>query len=166
MAYPRGCRWPVGPIATVAACLSVSVGAQQLTPVPFDTDVSVYIAHSGTWFRYDTGLEEEAEIEDPVAAFEGKTLVPDEAYDWAWHQINAPRVPRGWTFFSPVERAPMRLRVRLRDKRSRLGQVGVSEVHSGDHVARKTGTVTGFGRFHSRLPDVTGVDAQRRFGSR
>jgi len=52
--------------------------AQQGSPLPFDTALSVYVAHEGTWINYATMQDEQAQIEDPVAAFAPEEEVSDE----------------------------------------------------------------------------------------
>ncbi|NCQ32537.1 MAG: hypothetical protein GW802_34880, partial [Armatimonadetes bacterium] len=42
------------------------IEAQQGSPLPFDTALSVYVAHEGTWINYATMQDEQAQIEDPV----------------------------------------------------------------------------------------------------
>ena len=105
--------------------------AQQLHTVPFDTALSVYVGHDGTWHRWDTDQDEAAEIEDPVAAFQANEPLADDADSWLEHQINAPPVPAGWGFFSPALGAGMQLHVVVHDTQNRLGQVVITERDTG-----------------------------------
>jgi len=111
------------------------IEAQQGSPLPFDPDISVYVAHEGTWINYATMKDEQAEIEDPVAVFAPEEEVSDEIDVWGTHQINLPAPPPGWTFFKPTEGEPMHLHVAVQDTQNRLCEVIVKEWGTGTVIA-------------------------------
>ena len=122
-------------LAFMAVLLMVATGgrvpAQQPTPLPFDQSLSIYAGHYGTWLNYNAAEQEQAEIEDPLAAFRATESVCDEPEQWGYCQINDPRVPDGWTFFTPVEGQPMKLHVIVRDAQDRLGKVEITDRDTG-----------------------------------
>jgi hypothetical protein len=109
--------------------LGGSIAGADVTPtaLPFDAALSMYVGHSGTWYNYNAGEEESAEIEDVVAAFEATETFSEDVDLWADHQINDPTIPTGWLFFSPVDEEPMTLHVVIRDTQNRLGDVVVRD---------------------------------------
>lgn len=122
-------------IALLLACgIAVPASSETLTEVPFDTSLSIYVGHDGTWMNYASGLDEEEEIEDPVAAFAPGEQMSDDPDVWGAHQINLPEPPQGWVFFDPVETETMELHVVIQDTQNRLGEVEITNYDTGGPV--------------------------------
>ena len=140
-------RGPTPGLVIALSAASWVATAQQPTTVPFNEAVSVRITHDGAWLNYASGEREMAEIEDLVAAFDPQDDEEEEDTDrvWYWyeHQINTPRAPEGWTFFSPVVDEPMGLHVVLTDMGGRLGRAIVTERDTGEAVGELQADDTG-----------------------
>jgi len=121
-------------VAVAILNLAGTTSAQQLHTVPFDTDLSIYVGHDGTWFRYDIHQEEEAEIEDAVAVYPPTEPLDDDLSVWCAHQVNDPQPPAGWGFFDCLPDQPIDLHVVVHDAQNRLGEVVVTEHETGDNL--------------------------------
>lgn len=131
-------------VVSVTSLISALPGlAQQPTPLPFDNNLSIYAGHVGTWYNYASGLNEAAEIEDAVAAFQPSETVSDEIDVWGEHQINLPEFPGGWDFFEPAEGEPMQMRLIVRDTQGRLNQATVTDWDTGETVAQLSANANG-----------------------
>lgn len=125
-------------VFAAAAALVLAGGARgqghTLHPLPFDESLSMYVAHTGSWYNYSTRTDEEAEIEDAVAAFAPAEEPTDDPVEWFAHAISAWSVPEGWGFYEPSEGEPMQIRIHVRDARNRLGRVEVTDWDTGAAV--------------------------------
>lgn len=130
-------------VAVALVSLTGAAMVQQLHTVPFDTALSIYVGHDGTWYRYDVGQAEEAEIEDALGVFAPNEEVSDDPDIWVDHQVNDPPSPSGWTFFSAVDTEPMSLHVMVADTQNRLGQVVVTDRYTGATVGTLTANAQG-----------------------
>jgi len=118
--------------------------AQELTTVPFDPSLSMYVGHNGTWFNCEAGEEQVAEIEDVVAFFQPWEEVSDDPDVWAEHQVKVPDIPTGWMFFTAVAEQPMALHVIVHDTQNRLGQVVITNRSTGEVVGTLTANEQGY----------------------
>ncbi len=130
-------------VAVALVSLTGAAMVQQLHTVPFDTALSIYVGHDGTWYRYDVGQAEEAEIEDALGVFAPNEEVSDDPDIWVDHQVNDPPSPSGWTFFSAVDTEPMSLHVMVADTQNRLGQIVVTDRYTGATVGTLTANAQG-----------------------
>ncbi len=122
--------------AQASATTHVIVEDDEETPkiTGFDSSLSIYVGFRGHWINYASGESEFAEIEAPVAVFQPGEQVTDDFETWFSHQINAPRPPSGWCFFSVDAGETMQMHVIVRDTQNRLGDVVVTNRDSGAQI--------------------------------
>ncbi|NPV45942.1 MAG: hypothetical protein HPY69_03205 [Armatimonadetes bacterium] len=121
---------------------------RQLTAVPYDPALSVYVAERGLWLDHSTLRERWGRGECLVAAFGAEEHVTADPETWAQRQINAPTPPFGWAHLEPVTDREMALEFTICDQQRRLGRVVVNDCDSSadPYVAWAGGggaTVTG-----------------------
>lgn len=131
--------------AQASATTHVIVEDDEETPkiTGFDSSLSIYVGFRGHWINFSTGESEFAEIEAPVAVFQPGEQVADDFETWFSHLINSPRVPAGWSFFSPDVSEPMEMHAIVRDTQNRLGDVVITDRDTGAPVGTITANATG-----------------------
>jgi hypothetical protein len=101
---------------------------------PFDHALSMYVSYEGMWSASVSGDDIKGDVEGELALYPPGESITDDVVSWCEHQVNQPVVPDGWQFWQPGEDPRMKLRVVIRDRLYRLGEVTVSRLGSGQLV--------------------------------
>lgn len=146
--------------AQASATTHVIVEDDEETPkiTGFDSSLSIYVGFRGHWINFATGQSEFAEIEAPVAVFQPGEQVCDDFEEWFSHLLNSPRIPAGWSFFSPDGSEPMEMHVIVRDTQDRLGDVLITDRATRADVGAITANTAG-----SRIDGYVEVSPTARY---
>ncbi|MFQ6099147.1 MAG: hypothetical protein ACE5O2_15555 [Armatimonadota bacterium] len=74
------------------------VEAQQLTCLPFDLTLRIYVGHRGTWVDYVTGSRHTMDISDAVRAFRLDVMAQEGGKSLFWAVANTPGVEEALVF--------------------------------------------------------------------